>query len=68
MMDECERAKRRLGPSGYVSSNPWAEAVNNGATTLIILYDSAGKKIAEVRCLNGHKMEILDAWENRGGE
>lgn len=41
----------------------WINAVNNGATTLCKLFDNQGNQIAEVRCLQGHREEILNAWD-----
>lgn len=43
----------------------WIESVDNGATTLCDLFDDKGNKIAEVRCLQGHRGEILEAWDMR---
>jgi len=41
----------------------WLNAVNNGSTSLCQLF-SGHDVIAEVRCLNNHKLEVLDAWDN----
>src|SRR5207302_907967 len=46
---------------------PWTTAVNNGSTTLYKLFDSVGNQIAEVRCLNGHRQEILNTWDACAG-
>jgi hypothetical protein len=41
----------------------WIDLVNNGSTTLCKVFDSKGNQIAEIRCLQSHREEILDALE-----
>ena len=52
-----------LALKNFPKQQQWLNAVNNGSTTLCQLFQGQDV-IAEVRCLNGHKLEVLDAWDN----